>query len=241
MHPPFSLLWNHDRARIAGHPALVGVDEAGRGCLAGPVYAAAVRLEPAFFATPWERLDAPALDDSKKLSPDDRTTAAGFVRALADRLPLRFAVGRAEVDEIERFDILGATVLAMGRALEDLGAPLPAPAFGGAPPDAEQLSLGADADAARPLLLVDGRPIHRLAYRHEGIVGGDGRSLSIAMASVLAKVARDAWMEEADAAFPAYGWRTNRGYGTRGHREAIRTHGPSPLHRKRFLRNLSGG
>lgn len=212
--------------RILGEaPALVGVDEVGRGCLAGPVVAAAVRCEAAFYHTSWCRRRAPRVDDSKRLSPLQR---AALVEAFAKpcrEKQLHIAIGSASVGEIEAHNIHGATVLAMRRALEQL--------------------LG---DGGLPLwqagslpVLVDGRDLRTLEVPHRGVVGGDRQSLAVALASIHAKEWRDARMRELDREHPQYGFVRHKGYGTREHLEALRRHGPCDHHRSRFLRHALTG
>ncbi|MBL8659473.1 MAG: ribonuclease HII [Rhodospirillales bacterium] len=179
---------------------VAGVDEAGRGPLAGPVVAAAVVFT---------RCRAPRdlvreLDDSKKLSPAVRLRLCEAVRNCA-----RVGVGVADVDEIDRLNILRASLLAMARAVEALG-------------------LTVD------LALVDGAIPPPLVCPVRCVVGGDGLCLSIAAASVVAKVTRDAMMREFAERFPGYGWEHNAGYGTRMHRDALASLGPTPLHRRSF-------
>jgi ribonuclease HII len=175
-----------------------GCDEAGRGCLAGPVFAAAVILPPDFHH--------PLLDDSKRMTATDRET----MRAVIQTSALAFAVAAVEPDEIDRINILQASLLAMHRALDNL--------------------------TLRPgLILVDGNRF--LAYPwtpHLTIVQGDATYASIAAASVLAKTERDRYMLTAHERFPDYAWDRNKGYPTREHRTAIRQHGLTPLHRRSF-------
>ena len=184
---------------------VAGVDEAGRGPLAGPVVAAAVAFAKDFLEAEAERTLA-GLDDSKKLPAARRE----FFHALLSACPhARIGVASASVEEIDSLNILRATHLAMARAVAQL-APLP------------------------DLALVDGLPVRGLPVPHRAIVGGDAASLSIAAASVMAKVTRDRLMVELAAQFPAYGFERHKGYGTREHLEALRRHGPCPAHRKSF-------
>ncbi|MCP5366125.1 MAG: ribonuclease HII [Hyphomicrobiales bacterium] len=209
--PDFSL---EDLALAAGHGVVAGVDEAGRGPWAGPVVAAAVVLDRA-------RLPAglaAALDDSKKLRPAARADLFAALPACA-----RIGVGMAGVDEIDRVNILRASLNAMARAVAALD---PAP----------DLAL---VDGNRPPDLVSGRgPV---AVRC--VVRGDGLSLSIAAASIVAKVTRDRLMAELAAAHPGYGWERNAGYGTAQHQAALARLGPTPHHRRSFapIRKILGG
>lgn len=146
------------------------------------------------------------LNDSKQLTAAKRER---LFLALLDCEQVACSVGMASVEEIDRLNILRATHLAMARAVEGLA------------PHAD-------------FCLVDGLPVKGLPVPHRAIVKGDGRSLSIAAASVLAKVTRDRMMTEADASYPQYGFAKHKGYGTKAHMEALRRHGPCPLHRRSF-------
>jgi len=186
-----------DEARAAGHAVVAGVDEVGRGALCGPVVAAAVVLGDGF--------DVLGLDDSKRLTRRRREALDARIRAHARG----FGVGLAEPDEIDRVNILRATLLAMRRAV---------------------LSLPEGPD----LLLVDALTIPGLEMEQRPIVKGDALSVSIAAASIVAKVARDALMRELDGRHPGYGLAHNMGYGSEGHLEALRRLGPAPIHRRSF-------
>lgn len=184
--------------RLGG--VVAGIDEVGRGCLAGPVVAAAVVLDRA--TLPLRLVEE--LDDSKKLARPKREALAALV---IEHCAIGF--GESSVDEIDRLNILRATFLAMERALA---------------------ALGRNVDCA----LVDGNRPPQLACRVECLVGGDGISLSIAAASVAAKVRRDRLMADLARDFPGYGWETNAGYGTAEHQDGLRRLGPTPHHRKSF-------
>ncbi|MCQ8241033.1 ribonuclease HII [Rhizosaccharibacter radicis] len=180
---------------------VAGVDEVGRGPLAGPVVAAAV-----IFLVPPEPDLAGCLDDSKRLSIAAREHAYGLLRRCPDVL---IAVSAASVPEIARFNILQASMLAMSRAVARL--------------------------PRRPdLVLVDGNRCPPLACASRALVGGDGLSLSIAAASIVAKVLRDRLMARLAARFPDYGWARNAGYGTAAHRAALLRHGATRHHRAGF-------
>ncbi len=188
--------------REAGHGGRVaGVDEAGRGPLAGPVVAAAV-----MFATrPTRRLSA-LLDDSKLLSAEARLVAYAALRACPG---IEIGVAAASVCEIERLNILHAAMLAMRRAVSRLG-------------------------VAPALVLVDGNRCPAVPCRAEAVIGGDAQCLSIAAASIVAKVTRDRLMTRLALRFPGYGWEHNAGYGTAHHRAALRAQGPTAHHRAAF-------
>ena len=179
-------------------PALVaGVDEAGRGPLAGPVVAAAVILD--------ERQPIAGLADSKKLSAARRDRLYDEIRAKA----LCCCVAQASVEEIDRLNILQATLLAMRRAVAGL-----------------RLKPG--------LVLVDGNRLPLLEMRAEAIVKGDAKVAAISAASILAKVTRDRGLALLDQCYPQYGFARHKGYGTAEHLQALRLHGPCPEHRSSF-------
>jgi ribonuclease HII len=182
----------------AGHALVAGVDEAGRGPLAGPVAAAAVVLPPGFAC--------PGLDDSKKLSPAKREALFTALRAHPG---LHWSLGLASVAEIESLNILRATHLAMARAVAGL-------------------------PVAPDHCLIDGLPVPAFTRPHTALVKGDSRSLSIAAASIIAKVSRDRIMRALDRECPAYGFAKHQGYGTAQHLEALRLHGPCRHHRRSF-------
>lgn len=188
------------RRRPATRRLVAGIDEVGRGPLAGPVYAAAVILRPE--AMP-DGLQA-RLGDSKALTPAQRVELAEALRATC-----AVAVAGAGVAEIDTWNVLHASHLAMARAVAGL-------------------------DAAPDLALVDGNRAPALPCAVECVVGGDATVPAIAAASIVAKVARDRLMAELDARHPGYGWARNMGYGTREHREALARLGPSEHHRRSF-------
>lgn len=175
-----------------------GCDEAGRGCLAGSVFAAAVILPDGYTND--------KLNDSKQLTEKKRYA----LRAEIERDATAWAIGIATAEEIDKINILRASILAMHRAL--------------------------DALSTRPeAIIIDGNrftPYNNLPY--ETIVKGDGKYMAIAAASILAKTYRDDYMLELDAKYPQYLWRKNKGYPTREHREAIRRFGLAPVHRRSF-------
>jgi len=175
-----------------------GCDEAGRGCLAGPVFAAAVIVPPDFFH--------PLLNDSKQVVEQTRNELRIFIQNNA----IAYSVAQVDHEEIDRINILKASFKAMHLALDQL--------------------------KKRPrLLLIDGNRFTKYRRtKHECIIKGDGIYASIAAASILAKTYRDDFMKNLHNEFPHYKWITNKGYGTREHRQAISVHGPSPYHRRSF-------
>ena len=191
------------RCAEAGAIRIAGIDEVGRGPLAGPVVAAVAVIDRTVAKRKLLRL----IDDSKKLVRENREKAYEAMTASGCVL---FAVGEASVEEIDRINILQATFLAMRRALQAM--------------------------AQQPdIVLIDGNQVPpELGCQAETIVGGDAASYSIAAASIFAKVTRDRYMLQLAAAFPGYGWETNRGYGSREHLAALRRLGPTPHHRTSF-------
>jgi ribonuclease HII len=183
---------------VSDEPLLIaGVDEAGRGPLAGPVVAAAVILS--------HPGDVAGLRDSKQLTASKRESLAGAIRSRA----VAWALGMAGVEEIDRLNILRATLVAMSRAVGALG-------------------------VAPQRVLVDGNHTPEVSCEVRAVVGGDRSTPAISAASILAKVARDAMMQELDRLYPAYGFCRHKGYPTAAHREALMRFGPCPAHRRSF-------
>lgn len=198
-------LWTYERQQWNnGCTALCGVDEAGAGPLAGPVYAAAVILP--------REIDLPGLNDSKKLTPKKRDALFDAITAAA----VAWSVASVTAEEIDELDILNARMLAMDRAIEGL-------------------SIQPD------LCLIDGNRDHGSAVAitapHITLVGGDGKSASIAAASILAKVSRDRYVTDVlDREYPQYQFARHKGYGTKLHYEMLDRYGPCPAHRRTFLK-----
>lgn len=195
-------LWELENELLdRGVAPLCGVDEAGRGPLAGPVCAAAVMLP--------RNLVIPGLNDSKKLSPKKRDALYDAILAQA----VSYGIAFATVEEIEKWNILGATFLAMNRAIEQLSEP---PA----------------------LALIDGNRNSDIQVNSQCVVGGDGKCAEIAAASILAKVTRDRYMLQMAEQYPQYGFAQHKGYGTAAHYAALREYGPCPIHRPSFLKKM---
>jgi len=227
-HPLFA----HDRKIIRNHSALVGVDEAGRGPLAGPVVAAAVGLLPEFYHKKSRLKILKQFDDSKKIPEEVRLELYDWLESAAEKQLLWFHWAEASVEEIEEINILQATSLAMNRAISDLPESFrPQGSLG-------DLPLFQETETPPPIILVDGKPLKALKYPHKAIVKGDGTSLAIAMASIVAKTIRDKMMVELDKEYPQYGFAQHKGYGTQQHRNALHKHGPSKVHRATFLRKI---
>ena len=192
-----SQLFFEEMARRRGYSAVAGIDEAGRGPLAGPVVAAAVILP--------EDFDLPGLNDSKQISEQKRNHLLPMIREQA----LAIGVGVSRADEIDRINILQATLLGMSRAVKRL--------------------------PVRPdFLLVDGITPVPLEIKQKTLKKGDSRSLSIAAASVVAKVVRDRIMVAYDRLFPEYGFSGHKGFGSQKHRDAVALYGPCVCHRRTF-------
>ena len=228
-----------DLKHLDPNPELIGVDEAGRGAFAGPVVAAAVLVNRVFLESRWATANASRINDSKQLSLAEREALYLDFEGLAAEGRIHAQFGTADVEEIERENILGATKLAMRRALEAI---YPPSAFAEPPREPDLFSSAEDIAAYRPpaqaRILVDGLALKHFSYPHTAIVQGDTRSLCIAMASIVAKVTRDRLMTELDAVHPGYGFAHHKGYGTEEHRDAILRQGRCPAHRDTFLRKL---
>lgn len=188
-------------AAALGALTVCGIDEAGRGPLAGPVYAAAVVLP--------DGLLIEGLNDSKKLTPKKRDVLFDIIKEET----VEYGIGIATPEEIDSLNILQATFLAMNRAVQELATP----------PD---------------FALVDGNRDPELGIPTETVIKGDSLSMSIAAASILAKVSRDRYMLEMAEKYPEYHFEKHKGYGTKLHYETLAEYGPSPIHRKTFLRTL---
>lgn len=184
-----------------GFTYVCGVDEAGRGPLCGPVFAAACILPDGLYIE--------GLNDSKKLTEKKREKLFDIIKKEA----VAYSIASADVEEINEMNILEADLLAMRRAID---------------------GLGVKADFA----IIDGNIARDFQIPARAVVKGDSKSMSIAAASVLAKVARDRLCLELDREYPQYGIAKHKGYGTKEHKEALRKYGPSPIHRKKFIRFL---
>jgi len=197
--PPGCPTWGYERrAREAGYQRIAGVDEVGRGPIAGPVVAAAVIL-------PFE-CSLEGLNDSKMLAPRKRERLFDVISSVA----LGIGVGIVDVETIDRINILEAARQAMRQAIASMP------------------------DASPDFALVDGYPVPDFPCPHEGLVKGDRRSVSVAAASVIAKVTRDRLMDQLDGQYPGYGFARHKGYCTTEHLKHLERLGPSPLHRKSF-------
>lgn len=190
-------------AKSKGYKAVCGVDEAGRGPLAGPVCAAAVILP--------ENTIIDGVNDSKKLSEKKRETLFDVIKSSARS----YCIAYATVEEIESMNILNATMLAMKRAVEGL-------------------------DVKADYAMIDGNRLPDLNIDSEFIIKGDAKSMSIAAASILAKVSRDRLLREYAKEYPEYQFDKHKGYGTKAHIDALKKYGPCPYHRMSFLGKILG-
>ncbi len=227
-----------DLKQIHSFEGLIGVDEAGRGALAGPVVAAAVLVNREFLEGRWALAKSGRVNDSKQLTPAEREVLWVEFEELAAEGMIHASHGSASVAEIETLNILGATKLAMRRALEGI---YPPSAFQ-LKEDPDLFASEAEKVAFQPTvickILIDGLPLRHFPYPHQGVVSGDARSLCVAMASIIAKVTRDRLMDELETQHPGYGFGQHKGYGTEEHREAVLKRGRCAAHRDSFLRKL---
>lgn len=199
---------HENELRAQGYRCIAGIDEVGRGPLAGPVYAACVVLP--------EDWDIPGVNDSKKLSAKRREELSEIIKERA----VAYGIGVAEATEIDTINILEATKEAMKRAIDDCNE-----------------VLTEKDEAVIDMLLIDAVKLDT-GIPYESIIKGDEKSLSIAAASIIAKVARDNFMTEMDAVYPGYDFASNKGYGTAKHYEGLRTIGYTPIHRRSFLKKF---
>ena len=223
---------HEDELRQQGYRYIAGIDEVGRGPLAGPVYAACVLLPPDF--------DVPGIYDSKKLSAKKREELSDIIKEKA----LAFGIGIADNNEIDEINILEATKVAMARAVEACNSAFCLRDDAASGNSKSQInrdycaaSNNSDSQSSIDYLLVDALKLE-LGVPCEAIVKGDEKSLSIAAASIVAKVARDKYMEELDAEYPGYDFASNKGYGTAAHYEGLRSRGITPIHRRTFLKKF---
>lgn len=227
-----------DLKQLYGFEGLIGVDEAGRGALAGPVVAGAVLVSREFLESRWAISKSGRVNDSKQLSAEEREELWQEFDELVRTHQIHVTIGLANVAEIEALNILGATKLAMRRALEGI---YPVTAFE-RKDEPDLFTPEAERSAFQPTvscrILIDGLPLRHFPYPHQGVVSGDARSLCIAMASIAAKVTRDRLMDELDKAHAGYGFAQHKGYGTEEHREAVLRLGRCAAHRDSFLRKL---
>jgi ribonuclease HII len=231
-------LWTFDRKRSKGFSGIIGVDEAGRGCLAGPVVAGAVLLPGGFFQKAKNRKVCLEVNDSKQIKEQKREELFEQIIKLAEAGELFWAAGHSSVEEIESENIVGATCLAMKRAMEqvsklskDIWKPI-------SKKEDDLFSEEICSEKNVWIVSVDGRLMKKLPYQHEGLIKGDTFSLAIAMGSIVAKVIRDRLMRKLALEFEGYDFSSNKGYGSPKHLAGLHKNGPCVHHRPKFLRNL---
>ncbi|MBR6799680.1 MAG: ribonuclease HII [Firmicutes bacterium] len=205
-----------DELRAEGYKYIAGVDEVGRGPLAGPVVTAAVVLPAGF--------DVLGIDDSKKLSEKKREELFDIIMERA----VAVGIGEASEKTIDEINILQATKLAMRKAVEECDSKL----------KEKQEASGEQNYAKIDYVLFDAMKIDEIEKPQESIIKGDANILAIAAASIIAKVTRDRMMVEYDAQYPGYAFAKNKGYGTKAHYEGLHAQGMCPIHRRTFLKNL---
>ena len=228
----------HDLKLMPPSGWLAGIDEAGRGSFAGPVVAGALIAGPEFFSGVWCDRYGHRVNDSKQLSPEERDEIFDSLTELRLEGTAYFSHGVADVAEIAQLNILGATKLAMRRALE--GAAGRAEGRLVLPEACSTANLfEPEHNLPEPvLLIVDGKPLKDFPYEHTAIVKGDAKSLAIGLASIIAKVTRDRMMLALDGRYPRYGFARHKGYGTPEHIQALLKFGPCELHRELFIANV---
>lgn len=225
-----------DMDYAGGRSYVLGIDEAGRGALAGPVCAAAVLLGISLYKNERFLESLAELNDSKQIPEHTRESIFARLEELKSIGALDFEPAFASEEEIERLNILGATQLAMSRAAASLNerhALGLSPAGGGATLWGESM-----ADLSKAVIIIDGKPMKKFPYAHLAVVKGDASSLAVAAASVVAKVSRDRLMSKLAQDYPRYGFEIHKGYGTPAHLQALMLYGPSRIHRRGFLKKI---
>jgi len=216
--PKKSKLLSFDLEQIQESNGIIGVDEAGRGALAGPVMVGAVWIRKDFYASKELKEVAEKVNDSKQLTEKQRESIYKVLLTWKEEGLIQMMTQEGSVTEIERRNILGATQLAVGLILESWLKPI-------------QIE-------ERPLVLIDGKPMRNIDWDHRAVVRGDGRSLAIAMASIAAKVSRDQLMNKLALDYPYYDFPKHKGYATERHRREILENGVSDIHRRLFVRSI---
>ena len=213
-----SILQEYDAKLMGQTGSLIGLDEVGRGALAGPVFTAACLIKADFFKNKENLTLTANFRDSKKMSINMREQAYQHLIHLKKKGSVDFEITSASVEEIKTLNISGATRLSLDRSLKAV--------------------FERNLSSAQSVILVDGKHLKDFPYIYKAIVGGDNQSLAIACASILAKVKRDRFMESLGKQFPCCNWQKNRGYGTKFHREQIKLVGSCSEHRTLFLRKI---
>lgn len=235
-------LLHYDRKLLKNAAGIIGIDEAGRGAFAGPVVAGVTWLSKEFYERAGRLKGVKSINDSKALKALQREESFKLIEEWRAQGLIKFGWAEASVQEIEDHNIIGATKLAMNRALKAVLQEMP---------EEFRVSEICGLDLWDRLddknkdkeakILVDGLPLKPFEYPHQAIIEGDGQSLAIASASIIAKVNRDRLMLELSTQYPGYGFEHHKGYGTELHRDSIMEKGSTEIHRKKFLRNLMEG
>ena len=223
-----------DTQQLRTRPYITGVDEAGRGALAGPVSAAAFVAKADFYSQNNELFDS--INDSKKLSPEKRLEIFKYLGELKEQNIVDFECAFSSVEEIEQLNILKATAMAMEKALRALNGRLNL----NYKRNAAALTLFGESavDTAQSEIFIDGKPIKNFEFKHRAIVKGDATCMAIAAASIVAKVSRDLFMDEMGKKYKHYGFEQHKGYGTELHCERIKELGRCPIHRLTFVKTM---
>ena len=213
-----SLLQDHDSVLIKNYRGIIGLDEVGRGALAGPLVVAACHINTNLFHSKQILEISKEFKDSKKMSENKREMAFKYLDQLKNANFIHYTIAFASVEEIDALNISVATKNAFERSLILLKSKLKS--------------------IHDYLILIDGLPLKDFTFKHKSIISGDNKSFAIACASILAKVTRDRHMESLCKDIPDYKFSKNKGYGTIEHRNALRSYGPCTHHRKKFIRRI---
>lgn len=237
--------WNFDTRHIENHIGLIGIDEAGRGCFAGPVVAACVCLKADFYQDKKIKKQCKEFNDSKQTPADVREELLIQLQQWEQEQLLHFGWASAAAQEIDQYNIFIATQIAMQRALEMMlknssHSTIPLPQHNTvALPLFDNISANEKTASPHYKILIDGRVLKKFPYPHQGIIKGDAKSLIIAMASIIAKTQRDRLLRKLDIIYPQYGFADHKGYGTTQHQKALHNHGPCAEHRHTFLKKFN--
>lgn len=232
-------LLNYDKKLLKSPGGIIGIDEVGRGAFAGPVVACAAWLSKDFYERAGRFKKIKLINDSKALNAQQREESFQLIETWSVQGLIKFNWAEGSVIEIENHNILGATKLAMRRALKGVLEEMPQEFRVKEICELELWDRLNENDKEREAkILIDGLPLKPFEYPHQAIIEGDGQSLAIAIASIIAKVNRDRLMIDLSKKYLGYGFEFNKGYGTELHRDSILEKGATEIHRKKFLRNL---
>lgn len=234
------VLLDFDRKFIKNSAGIIGIDEVGRGAFAGPVVAAVAWLSNEFYNIAEDLAGIDLINDSKILTALKREEIFLKIQEWESRGLMKYSWAESSVAEIEEYNIIGATRLAMKRALKTVLKVIPKPFQVTENYNLELWDrLEESKRHSQAKILVDGLPLTPFEYPHQAIIEGDAQSLAIATASIIAKVNRDRLMINLAEKYFGYGFECHKGYGTESHREALIQKGFTEIHRKKFLRNLN--